>query len=315
MDAIFITVLPVFGLIALGYGAARLKVVDGEATRGLSLFVFNVAIPALLFKTTAMVDMSNVAPWNLWGAFFGGLALAWIVAALAARRIESLNFSGGASAGMAAGFGNLAMLGTPLALSHFGQQVGVPLGIILSVHAPLLWTAAMLHREFARHSGSPDLLAMGKELLRNLSRNAIIMALLAGAVWRITGLALPSVPDKMLTMLADASVPTALLALGASLAGYGLRGSLDGMAVLVGAKMLLMPLFVFVLSHWVFPLPALYAKLAVLFAAMPTGANAFLFAQKNNEAVPAVSGAVAGGTALAALTASVLLYLMDTGWI
>ena len=51
----------------------------------------------------------------------------------------------------------------------------------------------------------------------------------------------------------------------------------------------------------------------VLFAAMPTGANAFLFSQRNNEATAAVSGAIALGTALAAISASILLYLMDTG--
>ena len=56
-----------------------------------------------------------------------------------------------------------------------------------------------------------------------------------------------------------------------------------------------------------------HAVMAVLFAAMPTGANAFLFSQRNNEAVAAVSGAIALGTALAAVSASVLLYLMDAG--
>jgi malonate transporter and related proteins len=315
LNGILTTVLPVFGLIVLGYGAAWAKIVDAEATRGLSIFVFNVAIPALLFKTTATMDMSNVAPWNLWGAYFGGLALAWILAAFVARRVESLNEGGGAVASMTTGFGNLAMLGTPLALSHFGQQVGVPLGIILSVHAPILWTAATLHREIARHSGNLNWSAMGRELFTSLSRNAIVISLLVGAIWRALGLSLPAIPDKMLTMLADASVPTALLALGASLAGYSLRGSVQGMFTLIGLKMVAMPLFVFVLAHTIFPLQPLYSKLAVLFAAMPTGANAFLFAQRNGEAVPAVSGAVAVGTGLAAITASVLLYLMDAGWL
>jgi len=315
MNAILTTVLPVFGLIVLGYGAAWAKVVDGEAVRGLSLFVFNIAIPALLFKTTATMDMQNVAPWSLWGTYFGGLALSWVLASFVALRVESLNYSGGAVASMATGFGNLAMLGTPLALSHFGQQVGVPLGIILSVHAPILWTAATLHREFARHAGGPNWAAMGRELINNLARNAIVLSLLAGALWRFSGLGMPAIPDKMLAMLADASVPTALLALGASLAGYSMRGSLQGMFTLIGLKMVAMPIIVFILAHTIFPLPPLYSKLAVLFAAMPTGANAFLFAQKNDEAVPAVSGAVALGTGLAALTASVLLYLMDAGWI
>jgi malonate transporter and related proteins len=50
---------------------------------------------------------------------------------------------------------------------------------------------------------------------------------------------------------------------------------------------------------------------AVLFAAMPTGANAFLFSQRNEEAVASVSGAITLGTGLAAITVSILLYLMD----
>jgi hypothetical protein len=46
---------------------------------------------------------------------------------------------------------------------------------------------------------------------------------------------------------------------------------------------------------------------------MPTGANAFLFAHKSEESVAPVSGAIALGTGLAAVSASVLLYLIDNG--
>ena len=305
-----------FGLIVLGYVLAWSKLMEADATRGLSLFVFNVAIPALLFKTTATMDMKNVAPWSLWGAFFGGLAINWVLTSFVSRRVESLNFGGGATASMATGFGNLAMLGTPLALSHFGQQVGVPLGLILSVHAPVLWTAATLHREIARHSGNLNWASVGGELFKTLTRNAIVIALLAGALWRLSGLGMPAIPDKMLSMLADASIPTALLALGASLAGYSLRGSLQGMFSLMALKMVCFPLIVFILSHSLFPMSALYTKIAILLAAMPTGANAFLFAQRNDQdIVPAVSAAVAAGTGLAAITVSILLYLMDAGFI
>ena len=119
--------------------------------------------------------------------------------------------------------------------------------------------------------------------------------------------------DKMLSMLADASIPTALFALGCSLSAYSLRGSGSGMFALIGLKMIFMPIVVFVLSHYVFALAPLWSKIAVLFAAMPSGANAFLFAQKNDEAVAPISGAITLGTGLAAITASVLLYLMDAG--
>jgi predicted permease len=119
----------------------------------------------------------------------------------------------------------------------------------------------------------------------------------------------------MLDMLADASVPTALVALGISLAGYSLKGSWSGMFALLAIKMMLMPAAVFLLARHAVTLPPLWIKVAVLFASMPTGANAFLFAQRNEESVPAVSGAVALGTGLAAISASILLWLMDENYI
>jgi malonate transporter and related proteins len=315
LNAIINTVLPVFGLIVLGYGLAKFNILDGVAGRGITLFVFNIGIPALLFRTVSTMAAQEGAPWALWIAFFGGLSLAWILAAIVSRFIDSLNVSGGAAASMATGFGNLALLGTPLALAHFGPGVAVPLGMILSVHAPVLWTTATLHRELSRHSSTFSFADTAKSLGKMLATNAIILALVAGALWRLTGLGLHPVPDKMLSMLSDASVPTALVALGVSLAAYNLRGSWGGMFALIGLKMIAMPLFVFLLARYVVTLPPLWIKVAVLFAAMPTGANAFLFAQKNDEAVPAVSGAVALGTGFAAITAAALLWMMDAGYI
>ena len=313
MEPILTTVLPVFGMIVLGYGFTRAKIFDAAAGRGLSLFVFNLAIPALLFKTVATMSAQQGAPWELWIAFFGGLFITWVAAALVSRIVPSLNVSGGAAASMAAGFGNLALLGTPLALSHFGQQVAIPLGMILSIHAPILWFAAMLHRALFQTTGSVSITGTAKDLFKNLATNAIVLGLLAGSLWRFTGWGLHPVFGTMLDMLADASVPTALFALGVSLAGYSLKGSWSGMFALIGLKMVLMPVLVFLMVRYVVSIPPLWGHVAVLFAAMPTGANAFLFSQRNNEAVAAVSGAIALGTALAAVSASILLYLMDTG--
>ncbi|WP_395689601.1 AEC family transporter [Aestuariivirga sp.] len=313
MESILTTVLPVFGMIVLGYGFTRLKIFDAAAGRGITLFVFNVAIPALLFKTVATMGPQQGAPWGLWLAFFGGLAITWCVAAVVSQFVSSLNYSGGAAASMAAGFGNLALLGTPLALSHFGQQVAIPLGMILSIHAPVLWFTATLHRAIFQGSGSFSVARTSRDLFRSLATNAIVLGLLAGTLWRLTGLDLHPIAGTMLEMLADASVPTALFALGVSLAGYSLRGSWNGMFALIALKMMLMPVLVFALVHYMVSIPPLWAQVAILFAAMPTGANAFVFAQRNEEAVAAVSGAITLGTALAALSAGILLYLMDTG--
>lgn len=315
MESIPTTVLPVFGLIVLGLAFARLKLVDAATARGLTQFVFMLAIPALLFRRVALMNPLDATPIGLWVAFFGGLAIAWILTTLISQKFDSLSASGGASAAMAAGFGNVALLGTPLALAHYGEDAAVPVALILSIHAPILWFVATLQRELARHSTAISYRQLGRELFWSLAGNAIVLALAAAAIWRLTGLGLHPVVDRMLAMLSDASIPTALFALGLSLATYSLRGQWSGMAVLIVMKMVLMPILVFLALYYLISVPPLWAKIAILLAAMPTGANAFLFAHRNEESVPAVSGAVAAGTGLAAITVSLLLYWMDSGGI
>jgi malonate transporter and related proteins len=313
LESIPTTVLPVFGLIVLGIVFARLKLVDTATARGLTQFVFMLAIPALLFRRVALMTPQEATPIGLWIAFFGGLAITWILTTLISQKFDSLSASGGAAAAMAAGFGNVALLGTPLALAHYGEDAAVPLALILSVHAPILWFAATLQRELARHTTTISYKRLGRELFWSLAGNAIVITLAAAAIWRLTGLGLHPVADRMLSMLSDASIPTALFALGLSLATYSLRGQWSGMAVLIAMKMILMPVLVFLALYYLISVPPLWAKIALLLAAMPTGANAFLFAHRNEESVPAVSGAIALGTALAAITVSLLLYLMDSG--
>jgi predicted permease len=48
-------------------------------------------------------------------------------------------------------------------------------------------------------------------------------------------------------------------------------------------------------------------------AACPTGANAYLFADRSGHALGAVSGAIAIGTALAAVTVTLSLMLLGAG--
>ena len=313
MQAILITVLPVFGMIVVGYVMAKLRIVEETAAQGLTQFVFNLAIPAQLFRTVVGMPGEDASPWGFWFAYFAAIGINWIVTASVARQIGALSVSGGAAASMATGFGNIALLGMPLALAHFGPAAAVPAGLIISVHAPLLWLAATFHRETSQPGGGAGFVKIGRELVFRLATNAIILALVAAGLWRLTGLGLHPVPDRMLAMLSDASIPTALVALGLSLSGFRLRGQWSAMLVLIGLKMVLAPALVFLMLRYAVTVPPLWLKVGVLLAAMPTGANAFLFAHRHGESVAAVTGAVAVGTGLAAITASILLYLMDAG--
>jgi hypothetical protein len=315
LAAILITILPVFSLIAIGFVSAKTRFIGTSATQGLSLFVFNLALPALLFRTMVLMEPQGAELVPLWIGYFSGLVLVWIAASIAARFVPALSGGGGASAAMSATFGNVVMLGLPLTLSHFGEAGMVPASFIVSVHAPILWLAATLHFETARQGKAPSILRLLGQLAREFTRNPIVLALVLGSAWRASGLGLHPVIDRTFELLAGAGVPAALVALGLSLAGYSLKGQANGIAVLIVLKMILLPIVIWIFTTKLVGLPPLWVEVAVLIAAMPTGANAYLFAQRYETAVPAVSGAIAVGTAFALLTSAALLWLIDAGLI
>ncbi|TMJ40375.1 MAG: AEC family transporter [Alphaproteobacteria bacterium] len=312
MSSVLTTILPVFGLIALGFVCARTGFIGTAAGQGLSQVVFNLAMPALLFRTVAVIDQQSLSPWPLWASLFGGIAVVWIVTTIIART-TSLIEAVPASAAMGAAFGNLAMLGLPLAVAHFGDRAALPVGLILSIHAPILWLAAVLHIESSGRGQLPSVLAVIRQLVSQLIRNPIVLALLLGTFWRVTGLGLHPVPDRFLEMLGEAGVPMALVALGLTLAGYSLKGQWRGIITLMTLKLLCLPLAVWVIARHIVGLDPFWTEIALVLAAMPTGANAYLFAQRYASGTAPVSGAIAVGTALSLITLSMLFLVMDMG--
>jgi hypothetical protein len=111
MSDVVNTVVPVFALILLGFGAGKLGWFGEGSARGLSTFVFSFAIPAMLFKAMATFGLPASPPWALWGAFFGASLRSLALAVLLSRHVPGLGGAGGAPAALGAGFGNTVMLG------------------------------------------------------------------------------------------------------------------------------------------------------------------------------------------------------------
>src|SRR3954453_2060441 len=170
MSSILATVLPVFGLIAIGTVAAKTRFISATSAKALAEFVFNMALPALLFRTMVLMQPESVGIASLWIVFFSAIALVWIAAAILARTIGALA-NDGATAGMASTFGNIVMLGLPLTLSHFGEAGAVPVSLIVSVHAPVLWLVAVLHLEGSRQNRAPSLPLLARSLAIEFARN------------------------------------------------------------------------------------------------------------------------------------------------
>lgn len=311
MYDVVLIVAPVFGLIALGYLLGRFSVLSEEAGRGLTEFVFTAAVPALLFRMMVTAEMGEGAsPFALWGSYYLSAAAIWVLAVLATKFLLKRPARDGASIAMGSTFGNIVMLGIPLALYRFGAEAATPIAIIISISSPLMWFVATLQVEMASEREQASFSEQFKGLVLSLAKNPLIMGLVAGLAWRWTGLGLHPIPDKMISLLGQAAIPGSLVALGLGLMAFKLRGQVSTVTVICLASLVAFPALVWLLAFHVFALPPVWAGVAVLFAACPPGANAFLFASRYQAAQGSVSAAVALGTVLSVLSVTVILILL-----
>lgn len=309
--ATMLIVAPVFALIAAGYASVLFRFVSEGAHKGISEFAFSIAIPALLFRTIVVSEFPDVSPYRMWGAYYGALALIWIAALLisACLRERREDREDGVVFAIGSVYGNIVMLGIPLVLSALGNEAAGPMSLILSVNTPLLWLCGILQMELVSRKGTGSPLAVIRPVLADLARNPLMLAIGFGVVWRFTGLGLNPVVDKTIGLLAQAGSPAALIALGITLFRFEVKGEMLSVVAMSALKLLAMPAVAFVLAK-LLNLPPIVTGVVVLFAAMPTGANAYIFAVQYQRLVNPVSGAVALGTLLAAVTLPVVVMIV-----
>jgi len=310
MEAILL-VLPIFGVISLGYFAARSGFLSNEAVDGIDKYAFNFGITALLFRALANTELPAALPWGLWLSYYGGVLVVWAIAGFAARYALQRSPVDSVIIGFGGGFSNTVMLGIPIILTAYGEEAGVPLFFILAFHGLTVFTIAtfLLETTRPRDSAPLSIVAIFGESLRGMVKNPVILALGAGIAFGQTGLTIPVPIDVTLEMMGRTGIPCCLFVLGATLVRYEIRRSVGAASLMAGVKLIVHPIVVFVLATYVFQLPPLWTKVAVTMAAMPTGVFCFVLANRYAAAPGAASSAILLATGSGLVTLTVVLNL------
>lgn len=311
MYEVLATVLPIFALIGIGFASGRAGFIGEETSRGLANFTFTLAIPAMLFRAMATAKFPDVAPFAVWAGYFATVLSVWVAASLVAWLILRRPLADGAPIAMSSGFGNVVMVGIPMAIGALGEEASGPIALIISVHSPVLWTIASLHLALTGADRAEPLSKTLITVVKGLAQNTIILAIIAGTLWRLTGFGLHDLADKTLLLLGRAAIPCALVSLGLSLIGFRIAGQIPTLTTILILKLLAMPLIAWSVTTQVLELPPLVASVIIVFAATPTGANAYLFARQHGRAVNSASAAVALGTAISVFTATAVLLALS----
>ena len=308
MQAILNVAAPIFAVILIGYLAGRFRLLGGEATAALNQFVSIFALPLLFFGTLARTPVMTVLnPALLAG--FGLAVLATFGLGMLSTRISSRGERGLAAMslqGIASSWGNVGYMGVPLCLAAFGEA-GLPpamLTVIVTAVVSMVLGVMMIELEVAAGHGPV------RTFLRaawNVARNPLPLSIALGLVVSALGIEIPVPALKFVDLLGAAAAPCALFAIGLFLADKSIkRGLLDaGLATLI--KLMLQPLLAAMLLSLFVDLHSVPGKVALLMAALPTAANAFVLAKQFDISIEQNTASVLLSTAASVITVSALL--------
>ena len=287
--AILYKLLAIFLMVALGYGAGRMRWLGDERlgadpARTLSNAAFYIFVPALLFRTTSRLQFSAL-PWGTLAAFFTPVLMLLVGVYLWERRRNRggrLPTAAPSVRAISATFGNTLQVGVPVAAGVFGER-GLAIHIaVVSLHSLTILTllTSLVELDVARERATGSLARTLAQTVRNTVIHPVVLPVLIGLSWNLAGLPLPTVADEILQTLGQAVVPLCLVLIGMSLAYYGVQGAALNAVITSVLKLVLLPLLVFAIAHWGFRLTGLPLAVVVMMAALPVGSNALIFAQR-----------------------------------
>ncbi len=306
---IFIVVLPVFLVAAAGYTAARSKIFPLVSVDALMGYALRFAVPCLLFRAIARVDLEKVFDAGLLISFYSGALIAFTIGVTGARKLFRRRPGEAVAIGFSALFSNSALLGLPIMERAYGPEALAPNFAIIAIHAPFCYLVGITAMEIARADGrgfASTLQAVAREMFRN----ALMIGLALGFVVNLSGIAVHETVWSAVDMIAGSALPAALFALGGVLTRYGIRDAGGEALMVTFLSLIVHPAITFALGSYVFDLPPDFLRAAVVTAAMAPGVNSYIFAVQYQRGQPEAAGAVLIGTALSVLTASAWIYVI-----
>lgn len=269
IERIVAIIVPVFGVIAVGYAYARWR---GERVRpeaaSLNGITLNVLAPLLCFTAFASRDFELTQHARLMAAgvivVIGSGLIAWPIARLVG--VDARTFVPPMM------FNNCGNMGLPLAVLAFGPAALGPAVALFMVSNVLHFSAGV---RIVSHGRLP-----WRQSLRLLA-SPIMMGSLIGLVFALFRVRLPQALFDGLKLLGDAGIPLMLFSLGVRMIDINFRSW--GVGVLGAALCPLTGLVAAYAAARFIPLDAQQWGQLLLFAALPPAVLNFLIAESYQQ--------------------------------
>jgi predicted permease len=305
-------VVPFFGLILVGFLAARITRQPLEALGWMNTFVVYIALPALFFQLLGKTPIERLTEWSF---IFGSVFTTYIVFSI--MFVASVVMSGGeireaTIKGLASAYGNIGYMGPGLALLAFGEEAAVPVALIFCFENIMHFAIAPMMMALAGADRTSPVRLAGN-VLRRIVLHPFIIATALGVAVAALHFRPPEPIDRFFEYLSRAAAPCALFAMGVTLALRPLNRVPVELGAIALLKLAVHPAACYLMLSWIGNFSETWVFTAVLLAALPTATNVFVIAQQYGVWVQRASASILLTTMLSVGSVTTLLYLIKSG--
>lgn len=300
--------LPFFGLIFIGFACGKWRQIPDAGLAWMNFFILYVSLPALFFHILAKTPFEQLAQVDFIKVTTLSTACAFAIAFVAGLLIRR-NVADATLAAVGGGFGNVGYMGPGLALATFGEQAAVPVALVFSFDALIIFALVPILMAF----GGASKVGVGRALLdgvRSIVLNPLLIAAALGVVAAATRFEPPVAIDRLLQFLYVSAAPCALFALGVTVALRPVGGISAEVPVLAIIKLVIHPAIVFAMLPLFGTFDPIWVGTAVLLAALPPALTAYVFARHYDRWIEQASSLVLFGTLASVATLTVIMWLL-----
>jgi len=269
-------ILSVLLVMILGQVLSRIILTDVQFWQGISKLCYWVLFPAMLFKTIALSDFTgldvNTSMVVLMIGLFGVMAVMWIAGSLSGLNNADL------SSVLQGAFRHNGFMALSIIAGLYGQA-GLELGTLClaALVAPSNVMSVVIMVFLNKRDGKVNI---QKLLAKEIMRNPLILAILAGLLAKNSPVMLPDILFETTSMLGQAALPILLMAVGAGIRFHKrLKSSYIALMLALLAKAIIFPALMLMVALGL-GMTGLPLTIFVIFGVMPTAVSSYALAKE-----------------------------------
>lgn len=301
--------MPIFLMILLGGVLKRLRIINEEFVKAANRYVFQIALPVMLFREIAFSDiMSSATPTFILFCMLVTLVMflgLWLFAFLFVKDRHSVGAFAQAGARSSA-----AILGVAFVENICGSAGMAPLMIVSAV--PLFNVLSVIILTFSAAGEEKEKQSLGKVIVRSLKgivTNPIIIGIFLGMIFAALPVRMPVIGQKLISLVAQTATPLALLAIGGGFEWKAAKSKLGLSFVASFIKLAVLPALFLPFAYLLGFAPSEMAAILVMLAS-PTTVSCYVMARSMGNDEVLTSNVIVTTTIFSSVTLTIWIWIL-----